>query len=500
MLSIDGPFTRGAARRLATILLPVVLLGADPAAAAYPERPVVVIVHTKPGGAMDLTARMVAQIARDHFPAPLVVENRYGGSGTVAMRAVRSQPADGHTLLAFPATFISALQITRAGVDLDDFRFVTCLAEAPEAVITRRDGDLATIADIVADARRRPGEQLWIGPGIGSLDHLMAVKTWEALGIDAVWVPYDGGGSAMAALLGGHGDVYVGNPEDVRGRPGLRLAAVSAPARLASLPDVPTLPECGADLAGETMWRGFAVRAGTPDSVVTRLERLLADVATDPRWLEFVTRNSAEPLQETGAVFADRVAREERAARRALRLAGIMPGEGERGRWLLAAISLPVTLLLVAAGLRARRRRWNGPAAVGAAGLALAVGAFIVALGFPPPADSRGVGPAAAPLLWTVLLALVSLAQVAAGVAEGAGKPGRPGVVLAMIALVTGYVALMPVAGFFPATLLGAAGGMALLGYRDPRRLALVGGGTLLFCWIVFVRILGLPLPAGLLG
>lgn len=118
------------------------------APAGFPEHPIVCVVHTKPGGAMDLSARMVSAVARRHLPVPIVVENRYGGSGAVAMRSVLSRPADGYTLLAVPATFISTVQVTRAGVDLADFVFLACLIEAPESLITVREGELTTVATL----------------------------------------------------------------------------------------------------------------------------------------------------------------------------------------------------------------------------------------------------------------------------------------------------------------------------------------------------------------
>ena len=256
-------------------IMAVGLIG--PVRAEYPDKPIVIIVHAKPGGAIDLTARMVSKVARNYTKAPLVIENRYGGSGAVAMRAVLGKEPNGYHLLAFPATFISTVKVTRSKIDMDDYRFLACMVEAPEALITNRHADVVTIADIVRDAKAQKGEQIWVGPGVGSLDHLMAIKTWDKLGITATWLPYDGGGEAVAALLGRHGTVYVGNPEDVRGRPDLQIAAVSTTQRLSRYPDVPTLIESGCDLPNEIMWRGFAVHKDTPDEICTWLTNLLQD-------------------------------------------------------------------------------------------------------------------------------------------------------------------------------------------------------------------------------
>ena len=227
---------------VALAALAATLVPAATAHAEYPDRPISIIVHTKPGGAIDLTARVVAKVARNYTDVPMVIENRYGGSGAVAMRAVLGSEPDGYTILAAPATFVSTVQITQSDFGMDDFYFLACLTEAPEALITNRNSDVVTFEDIVADARAKGGRQIWVGPGVGSLDHLMAIKTWDKVGITATWVPYDGGGAAIAALLGEHGVVYVGNPEDTKGRPDLHIAAVSARERLDLFPGYADIP------------------------------------------------------------------------------------------------------------------------------------------------------------------------------------------------------------------------------------------------------------------
>lgn len=470
-------------------------------ARAFPDEPIVIVVHTKPGGAVDLTARMVAAVARRHSPVPMVVENRFGAGGTAAMRAVLDRPADGHTLLAFPATFLSAMHVTNAGVGSDDFRYLICLTDAPECLITRRGGPLPTLADIVRDAEAQPGRQIWLGPGVGSLDHLMAVKSWGALGIEAVWAPYGGGAGAMAALLGGHGDVYVGNPEDVRGRPGLKIVGIAAPARLPELPDVPTLVESGFALTSESMWRGFAVHRDTPDSVAAILTDILEGVAQDPEWLDFVARNAATALAETEKAFTQRVRRDERNALQTLARAGIIQKAGS-GRAGVIAAALGLGLAFLALGLVwSRQGRLSGTLALGMLGILVGLWALILG-------PSRGVGgdalgPAGVPRLWASALLLVGLMQFLSAWrgprpdAPAGGGPRRP---LSVLGLLVGYVVVMSLTGFYTATGGMVAGGMAVLGYRRPLPLVVITAATLIFCHIVFARILGVPLPGGFPG
>jgi len=483
------------------LILGGILAAAGSPRAEYPERPIVIIVHAKPGGAIDLTARMAAKVARNYTDTPLVVENRYGGSGAVAMRAVMGHKPDGYQMLAFPATFISTVQVTRSKIGMDDFRFLACLIEAPEALITNRNSDVVSFEDIIRDSREKGGRQLWVGPGVGSLDHLMAVKSWHAMDIQATWMPYDGGGEAIASLLGGHGTVYVGNPEDVRGRPDLRIAAVSARQRLALFPDVPTLPEVGCDLPDEIMWRGFAVHKDTPDTICHWLTELLRQISADPEWQTFVANNSASSVFYAGEKFTALVERDSEQSLRYLKVANIIAGEPDSSARRLRQVglaSVPLILLGLVGGVRLRRGPLTGQTVIAGVCLALAALFLFYALGFPPPTVGQAVGAGTIPIIWAVVLALFSLMQIVSGLRHPEeNSRGHVGKVLFIAALMIVFVILLPLAGFFPATLLLLVGGVYAMGYRSHLKVGLLAAGVLIFCWFIFVQTLGLPLPMG---
>lgn len=472
-----------------------------PAQAEYPDKPIVVIVHAKPGGAIDLTARMISKVARNYTKTPLVIENRYGGSGAVAMRAVLGKDPNGYHMLAFPATFISTIKVTRSKIDMSDYRFIACMVEAPEALITNRNSDVVTIEDIVRDAKAQHGKQIWVGPGVGSLDHLMAIKTWDKLGITATWLPYDGGGEAVAALLGGHGTVYVGNPEDVRGRPDLQIAAVSAEQRLIRYPEVPTLIESGCDLPNEIMWRGFAVHKDTPDDISDWLTELLRQVSGDPEWTEFVSFNSAENVFYEREEFTDLVMRDSHDSLKYLKMANIIAGDPDslaRQKrmigWVLVPLVLGGVLLLVRTG----GRRTTGQAGIATFSLALALLFLLYALSFPPPTAGQNVGPASIPIIWALVLIVFSLAQISGAIRNPqVNAKGRIGLVMQVSALMILFVVLLPIAGFFISTTFMLVGGIYAMSYRKHLTVALLTIGMLLFCWFVFVKTLGLPLPTG---
>ncbi len=491
-------------KKLLLLLLFVLGLSAGvsgTAQAEYPDKPIVIVVHSKPGGAIDLTARMVSKIARNYTDVPLVIENRYGGSGAVAMRAILGKEPTGYHVLAFPATFISTVKVTRSSIDMADYRFLACMVEAPEALITNRHSDVVSIEDIVRDAKAKDGQQIWVGPGVGSLDHLMAIKTWDKLGITATWLPYDGGGEAVAALLGGHGIVYVGNPEDVRGRPDLNIAAVSAPERLTRYPEVPTLVQSGCDLPNEIMWRGFAVHKDTPEKISQWLVDLLKKVSTDPEWKEFVKFNSAENVFYEEDEFRALVERDSRESIKYLRMANIIAGEPDemaQRKRLLGWLMVPLVFLILFLVVKFGRRKMTGQVSIAATTLALALLFLLYAFSFPPPGNGQSVGAASIPIIWALVLIIFSLMQIVGSL----NKPqensrGKIRLVLSVCVLMILFVGLLPIFGFFPSTLILLVGGIYAMGYRKHITVGLLTVGMMVFCWLIFIKTLGLPLPMG---
>ncbi len=490
-------------RSMSAFLAMAILLACLPSAARceYPDKPIIIIVHAKPGGAIDLTARMISKIARSYTKTPLVIENRYGGSGAVAMRAVIGKEPVGYHVLAFPATFISTVKVTRSKIGMDDYRFLACMVEAPEALITNRHSDVVTIEDIIRDAKEKNGQQIWVGPGVGSLDHLMAVKTWDKLGISATWLPYDGGGEAVAALMGGHGTVYVGNPEDVRGRPDLNIAAVSSRERLVRFPDTPTLLESGCDLPNEIMWRGFAVHKDTPDEICNWLTELLRKVSTDPEWEEFVSFNSAKKVFYERDEFTALVNRDSRESLKYLMMANIIAGEPDqqaKQKRLAGWVSIPAVFLILFLIIRFGHKKLTGQTSIAAMTLALALLFLFYAFSFPPPASGQKVGAASIPIIWALVLIIFSILQIIGGIKNPENNSrGRIRLVLVMIVLMTLFVTIMPIAGFFPSMLILLIGGVYAMGYRTHITVGLLAVGMVAFCWFIFIKTLGLPLPMG---
>jgi len=286
--------------KLALMVGMVLVLGATLFAAgkketapAFPTKPIRLIVYTAPGGALDITARKFVEIAGKYTKATFVVENKAGAGGMVGWEYVLSQPADGYTLMAVTKTLIANLVATDSKIDPFSLDWIAFLVNDPECIITGKKNKVKTAQEIFADAKARPGQQIWVAPP--GVDEVMTYKVWAKAGISGKYVPYDSGAQAMAAVIGGQAEVYVGNPADIQGKPDLMIAALSAAKRLPQFPDVPTFKELGLEgLDEESMWRGFAVKKGTPDSIIAWYDDLFAKVNQDPDWRQFFEKNGME--------------------------------------------------------------------------------------------------------------------------------------------------------------------------------------------------------------
>lgn len=226
------------------------------------------IVYTKPGSLIEITSRKFTGAATKHTDATSVVENKTGADGIVAMQYVASTASDGYTIMAVTKSNVAKVISTETDVDLAGFNWLAMLMADLECIITNDQLPVYTWEQIVADAKS--GNQIWVGPALGGPDHVTAMKVWEKAGMKAKWVPFASGGKAIAALLGEQGVAYVGNPRDIVGKAeNFKIAAVSSKKRLDEFPDGPTFAELGIKgLDSEIMWRGFAVKKGTPANVV----------------------------------------------------------------------------------------------------------------------------------------------------------------------------------------------------------------------------------------
>ncbi|MBC8479571.1 MAG: tripartite tricarboxylate transporter substrate binding protein, partial [FCB group bacterium] len=254
----------------------------------FPAKPVKIIVYTGPGGLIDITARKFSQIASKYSDVNFIVENKPGAGGIVALKKILQSPADGYNLYACTKSNIAKFVQAGEKEYVDALDWTAMLMADPECVITNNQQQPYLWADLLDDARANSAKQTWVGPAAGGLDHVTAMKIWDTAGIKAKWIPFKSGGKAIAALLGGQGVAYVGNPRDVLGNPDLHIAAVSSSERLPAFPETPTFTELGLpDLEREFMWRGFALKQGTAPEIIDWYIDICQKVTDDREWQNF---------------------------------------------------------------------------------------------------------------------------------------------------------------------------------------------------------------------
>ena len=477
-----------------------------PARAAFPEKPIQIVVHTKPGGAIDLMARQVAQIATQHSPQPFVVINKPGGSGLLAMANTISAKADGYTLLAFPAAFVAPIQTTDIGFTLDDFHAIACLSFSPESLLTNPNASIATIEHVLTGLKTSPADQIWCGPGSGSLDHLMAIKTWDRTGLAKEkwpkWIPYGGGGPAVAAVMGKHCTVYVGNPEDVIGREqNLRVAAIAAPSQHPQFPEAPTFKSQGLDMEQEVMWRGFAVRTGTDPEIIKWHTALLRKVSHEPKWLSFVKTTMVQPVFLEHEEFTKLIGKDQQSSKKYLEMGGFPLAARPETAPYSVALFFGVLALLLLVFNKGFKIPLDGSTWICTISVATAIAFYYISAYFPPPRPGSTVGAAAVPRVWAIFLIVVGGGKLIELYRNRQSpeitKSGQVALVLYISLLMLVYSLALPLVGFLISTGVLLLGGIYLMGYRRHILAFTVTGIILGVMYGVFIRVLSVPLPMG---
>lgn len=263
-------------------------------AAGYPEKPIKVIVPWAAGGDTDAIVRVAAGMAEKQLGQPLVIVNITGASGTVGAREAKNAPADGYTIFSVHDYIHTTYHVGMGSVSYKDFEPIVLLTSTWSIVTTHHGAKWKTMQELRADAKSRPG-QITFGATLGSTTHFFPAMIEKAAGVKWKYVSYEGTSPRMTALLGGHIDLGESNltqADKARGGQ-LRFLAVASEARLAEIPDVPTLKELGIDVVYATN-RGFLAPKGTPEEALVKLEAAFEKVAGDPAFKEAMAKQGTD--------------------------------------------------------------------------------------------------------------------------------------------------------------------------------------------------------------
>jgi tripartite-type tricarboxylate transporter receptor subunit TctC len=297
---------------------------------AFPQRPLRLVVPFAAGGVTDAVARQVAEELGAALHQPVVVENKTGANGALAMEVVKQSVPDGYTLmLATVGTqAINPSLFANLRYKPEDVELVSMLTTVPQVLVVAPDRPYKSVAELVAYAKAHPGKLSYGSSGIGSAPHL-AVEIFAArAGISVNHVPYRGSAQSVTDLIAGQLDFMIDpitttQAHITSGR--LRALGVSSTARLAALPDVPTIAEAGYPGYDVGVWNAVAVKSGTPGPVVEKLAGEIARILAMPKVRTRLLELGAEPVVADAARSQAFVRAEQAKYQQVIRAANIKP-------------------------------------------------------------------------------------------------------------------------------------------------------------------------------
>ena len=296
-------------------------------AQGWPSRPVTLVVFVPAGGTPDIIARLIGQALSQRLGQPVVIENRPGGGGNLALQAVARAPADGYTLLLVATPHAvnvtlhekSAVNVTRdivpvASINNDSF-----------VLIVNPSFPARTVAELIAHAKANPGKINFTSSGTGNLTHLSSELFRMMTGIEVVHVPYRGTPAAHSALIAGNVQAMfdaIGSSVPHIQSGALRALGVTATARVPVLPDVAPIGDVVSGYA-VTGWLGIGVPRDTPAEIVERLNREVNAALADPLVKARMADLGSTPVAGSAADFARRIAEETEKWAKVVKFAGL---------------------------------------------------------------------------------------------------------------------------------------------------------------------------------
>jgi tripartite-type tricarboxylate transporter receptor subunit TctC len=284
-------------------------------AQSYPGKPIRIVVPFAPGGITDVVARALGQRLAEAWGQQVVIENKPGGgTGQVGTEYVARSAPDGYTLLVTAdATFVTSPHIySKLPYDpINDFIPITALGISPQALVVQASLPVRTLSDLVAFAKKKPGELNYGTFGIGSSGHLNIVLLEGMTGTKFTPVHYRGAAPAITDLIGGHIQmmiVSIGLVAQPWQTGKLKVLGFGSTARIERYPDVPTLAESGLPGYQAGSWYGLAAPKGTPRDIIDKLNTQTQGIFNDPAFRErFLAPNFIFSIVSSPEAFAERI-------------------------------------------------------------------------------------------------------------------------------------------------------------------------------------------------
>src|SRR3954462_11836026 len=300
---------------LAMMLIAAAGTASSSARTEYPERQITMMVCFPAGGGTDIAARLVNTQLGEALGKPVIVENRGGAGGNIALQAMKRLPADGYSLLVCSSAFVvnPSLYANAAYDPLKDFVPLMVLGASPNVFVVPEKSEIKSMKEFIEKANANPGKMNWTSPGAGTTPQLAGELIQLRTGIKMQHIPFPGAGPASNAVLAGTVDLYTANIGSVQGLIDggkVRPIAVTSKTCWPPLPDVPTLDEIGIKDAESDTFQGVFVLAGTPQPIVDRLAKELSPILARPDVKEKFDKIGLPVVADGPAAFRKRVERE----------------------------------------------------------------------------------------------------------------------------------------------------------------------------------------------
>jgi tripartite-type tricarboxylate transporter receptor subunit TctC len=315
-------------RRICRSLAAVALAALSTAGLAqnYPSRPIRLLCPIAPGGGLDVIARSIAPPLSENLKTSVVVDNRPGASGAIAMEVTANAARDGYTLVIMSVTAVIYPELNKTPYDIErNFAPVTQVSASPY-VLAVHPSLPGSLTEFIAYARANPGKLAYGSSGVASLQQLSAELFSSITGVKMVHVPYKGIGAGFPDLIAGRTQLTISSTASMAGlfrSKYLRPLAVTTAQRTPMLPDVPTMAESGVPGFVVTQWHGLLAPAGTPKPIVDRVQQGVAAILRQSDVLARLAADGTDPVGSTPAQFAAHMKAERAKWIKAIKDAGI---------------------------------------------------------------------------------------------------------------------------------------------------------------------------------
>lgn len=295
-----------------TALLAALLSPVAAAQGGYPAKPIRWIVPWPPGGGADVLSRMLSPKLSDALKQQIIIDNRGGAAGNIGAEMAAKSPPDGYTIVfAYSGTHaINPSIYARMPFKESDFAPIIWLSSVPQVLVVHPSLPVKNVKELVALAKKRPGQLTYGSSGNGAFNHLTGALFANMAKIDIVHVPYKGGGPAAVALLSGEITMILGEPASIVGfvKSGkVRALAVTGEKRALGMPDLPTMAEAGVAGYSATSWNGMLAPAGVPAPIIKRLNDAFNRIIGEPDMRKRMLDNGYEPVGGTPEQFGTHI-------------------------------------------------------------------------------------------------------------------------------------------------------------------------------------------------